>query len=668
MRWSVLGIPLTSRHIRYSRREVRRKMDNFDIAWVPDSDQAAATNTARFMRMHGIDTFDDLVERSSSDPEWFWAAVVDFIGIPFEKPYTIVRDNSRGNAWATWFSDGAFNMSRALVDRWAESDPDRIALRSLKESGEKRELSFGELLKRVELTAGALVDLGVGKGDAVAVYLPMSQEAVVSLLAVARLGAIFIPVFSGYGAEAVATRLQDPKPRVLVCANAFRRRGRLVEMKEVADHSIEISGGVDSVLVVDYVERNHTPMTEGRDAWWHEAVFKAEPAPPAQTFAEDPVIIAYTSGTTGRPKGAVHVQAGFTIQVIAEGAFQADLHPDDILMWVTDMGWIMGPWIVVAGLGNGAAVATFDGVPDYPDADRIWSVAEDLEVSMLGVSPTLVRALQPHGSELARKFDLSKLTRFGSTGEPWNPDPWWWLFDEIGEGTRPIVNISGGTEFGVCILSVNLLQGVKPTSLGSPSLGVDAEVYDSRGNPVRGEVGELVIRGSWPGMTRGFWGEPERFIETYWSKWDDTWVHGDWASVDEDGFWFLHGRSDDTLNIAGKRVGPAEIESAAVSLDEIVMAAAVGIPDEVKGEVIALFLVPAPGIDPDEDLRGAVVGAVEESLGKAFRPTSVRFVKDLPRTRSQKIMRRVVRAVATGEDPGDLTSLENPASLQELES
>ena len=642
-------------------------MDSFDIAWRPSPERAEATNTARFMKTHGIREFSELVDRSASDPEWFWAAVVDFIGIPFSEPYSIVRDTSRGHPWATWFPDGGFNMSTALVDRWAEVDADRIAIRSLKESGDLSEITFGELMEIVERAAGALAGLGVRKGDAVAVYLPMSTEAVVALLAVARLGGIFIPVFSGYGAEAVATRLENPRPRVLICADGFTRRGRLIEMKEVADRAVDVAGGIDRVIVLDYAGRERTPMTPGRDVWWHEVVATAPRTAAARTFAEDPVIIAYTSGTTGRPKGAVHVQAGLTIKLAQEGAFQLDVQRDDVLMWATDMGWIMGPWMVVAGLANGATIATYDGAPNHPGPDRIWEVASQLGLTILGVSPTLVRALQPHGAEEAHKHDLSRLKTIGSTGEPWNPEPWWWLFREVGEERVPIVNISGGTEVGACILSVNLLQGIKPTSLGAPALGMDADVYDESGRPVRDEVGELVIRGSWPGMTRGFWGEPDRYLATYWSRFEDTWVHGDWASVDDDGFWYLHGRSDDTLNIAGKRIGPAEIESVAVAHDEVIMAAAVGVPDEVKGESIALFLVPAPRVEPTPELTARLIGSLDDTLGKAFRPKTVQWVPDLPRTRSQKIMRRVVKAVALGTDPGDLTSLENPESLEGID-
>ena len=371
---------------------------------------------------------------------------------------------------------------------------------------------MARLPNRLPDSLGALADLGVRRGDAVAVFLPMSSEAIISFLAVARLGAIFIPVFSGFGADAVAARLVDPKPKVVICADGFERRGRLIEMKETADEAVEKAEGIDYVVVFSYAHRSEVPFDDQRDRWADELMGTASPAEAAMTYAEDPVLVAYTSGTTGRPKGAVHVHGGFTVKIAQEGAFQLDINSEDTLMWATDMGWIMGPWMVIAGLANGATVATYDGVPNHPTPDRVWEVVEALGVTVLGVSPTLVRALQPHGAQEARKHDLSKLRVFGSTGEPWNPEPWWWLFRDVGGSAIPIVNISGGTEIGACILSVNLLQGIKPTSVGGPSLGVDADVVDEEGRSVRDEVGELVIRGSWPGMTRGFWGEPDRYV------------------------------------------------------------------------------------------------------------------------------------------------------------
>ncbi len=356
------------------------------------------------------------------------------------------------------------------------------------------------------------------------------------------------------------------------------------------------------------------------------------------------------------------------MKLIQEGAFQLDIRPGDRHMWLTDMGWVMGQWTVVAGLGNGATVVTYDGAPNFPDANRVWKLAADHQLTSLGISPTFIRTIQPMGAGGARSYDLSSMRAFASTGEPWNPDPWWWLFREVGEERIPIVNLSGGTEIGACLLSVNLLQGLKPTSLGGPALGVAVDCFDTRGRPVRGAVGELVVTEAWPGMTRGFWNDRQRYLDTYWSRWPDIWVHGDWASIDEDGFWYLHGRSDETLNVAGKRLGPAEVESAIVEHPDVVMAAAIGVPDDVKGEAIVAYVVAAEGIATDGSFGDALADLVATALGKPFRPKAVIFVDDLPRTRSAKIMRRVIKARALGSEVGDLSSLENPAAVDAIES
>lgn len=637
------------------------------IVWELDAEARTRTRTAGFMRTHGIETYSELVTRSQDDPEWFWDEVVRFLGIPFSTPYEAVLDSSDGVAWARWFIDGKINLSEACVDRWAEVRPGAIAIISEHEDGTFEQLTFADLLDRTARLAAGLHDLGVEAGDVVAVYLPMSAEAVISLLAVARLGAVFVPIFSGYGVDAVATRIEEPRPAALICADGYRRHGRLVEMKEAADSAIERVGGVPAVIWAQLAGRPDTPTVPGRDHNWDDVIERSSPRPAAATDAEDPVLLAYTSGTTGRPKGAVHTHGGLTVKLAEEGAFQADVHPGDRIMWATDMGWIMGPWMVVAGLANGAAIVTFDGAPNHPSHDRLFEIAAKHRLSFLGISPTFVRSIQPHGSAAISRHDLSSLRAFGSTGEPWNPDPWWWLFSEIGGERIPIVNISGGTEIGACILSVNLLQGLKPVSVGGPSLGMAAEVLDGEGRPLRGEVGELAIMKPWPGMTRGFWGDAERYLATYWSRFDGVWVHGDWASIDDDGFWYLHGRSDDTMNIAGKRIGPAEIESAAIALPEVVMAAAIGIPDDIKGEAIAIYVVPAPNAATEaDDLAEMVADSVTEILGKSFRPKHVVVAGDLPRTRSAKLVRRAVKARALGEDPGDLSSIENPDSLDQI--
>jgi acetyl-CoA synthetase len=387
---------------------------------------------------------------------------------------------------------------------------------------------------------------------------------------------------------------------------------------------------------------------------------------PLEADAEHPYLLTYTSGTTGRPKGVVHVQGGFLVSITRETCYQADVHEGDVVHFATDMGWIMGPWTVVGVGALGATIVFAEGAPDFPP-DRLWRIVESERVTSLGVSPTLVRALLAYGSPRA---DLSSLRTFVTTGEPWNPGPYRFLFDEVGGGRVPIINCSGGTEVGACFLSPTPAGPIKECSLGGPALGMAMDVVDDAGTSLvgTGEVGELVCRKPFPGMTRGFWGEPERYLETYWSRLPGVWVHGDWASVDEDGYWFLHGRSDDTLNIAGKRIGPAELESAAVGHPAVREAAAVGIPHEVKGETAWIFACLLPGVEPTRELAADVATHVAAELGKAFKPERVVFVDSLPKTRSAKIMRRAVRAAALGSDPGDLSSLENPEALTAIEA
>jgi acetyl-CoA synthetase len=378
-------------------------------------------------------------------------------------------------------------------------------------------------------------------------------------------------------------------------------------------------------------------------------------------------MIAYTSGTTGRPKGSVHVHGGFLVKIAQEVAYQLDARVSDVIYWVTDMGWIMGPFEMVGGHAAGASVFMYEGAPNHPAPDRLWAMCAQHEVSVLGVSPTLVRALMPAGEDAVRAHDLSSLRILGSTGEPWNPEPYRWLARVVGDNRCPIMNLSGGTEVGACFLGQAPVVPTKVCSLGRPSLGMAIDVWDAEGKPVRGEVGELVCTKPWPAQTRGFWRNPERYLEAYWSRWPNAWVHGDWASIDDDGYWFLHGRSDDTLNIAGKRIGPAEFESAAVEHEAVVECAAVGVPDEIKGTAVWCFCIPAPGFDPDERLAVDVKASIARQLGKAFSPAQVRFVDELPKTRSAKILRRAIRAKVLGEDPGDLSSLENPSALAAIE-
>jgi acetyl-CoA synthetase len=374
-------------------------------------------------------------------------------------------------------------------------------------------------------------------------------------------------------------------------------------------------------------------------------------------------MLIYTSGTTGRPKGTVHTHCGFPVKSAQDMAHGFDLHADETMCWITDMGWMMGPWLVFGTLLSGAAMMLYDGALDWPGPDRLWDLVERHRITTLGVSPTLVRGLMQHGEASCRAHDLSSLRTLGSTGEPWNPVPWRWLFDVVGGGRLPIINYSGGTEVSGGIVSGNVLTPLKACAFGGPMPGMDADVVDDQGRSVRGEVGELIVRQPWIGMTRGLWHDPDRYIESYWSRWPGVWVHGDWAAVDDDGLWYILGRSDDTIKIAGKRLGPAEVESVLVGHASVVEAAAIGVPDEVKGEALVCFCVLKPSVVPSEALRGELGARVVSALGKPFAPRAVRFVSDLPKTRNAKVMRRVVRASVLGTDAGDLSSLENPSAV-----
>jgi acetyl-CoA synthetase len=638
-----------------------------DAVWRPSEEYIERANVTRFMRAHGIETYEELVERSQDDIEWFWDAVVRDLGIEFSTPYERVLDTSEGIPWSTWFVGGRINLAHVTCDVWAERTPDTVAVISEGEGGGVRRFTYRELREMADRLAHGLASLGVGERDAVGIFMPMAPEIVAATLACAKLGAIYLPIFSGYAGEAVATRLNDARAKVLITADGFLRRGNAVRMKEVADQAANLSPSLEKVVTWSRLGRDDLTWSN-RDVRWEELLASQPDRFETRALdSEHPLFIAYTSGTTGKPKGSVHVHGGFTVKIAEEVAYQGDVHPGEVLFWVTDLGWIMGPWEIVGAGALGATVLLYEGAPNHPQPDRIWDLVERHRVATLGISPTLIRALIPAGDEWVRKHDLSSLRIIGSTGEPWNPEPYMWLFREVGGERCPIINISGGTEIGACFLSPLPISDLKPTTLRGPALGMAVDVWGPDGKPVpRGEVGELVCTKPWPAMTRGVWGDPERYLQTYWSRWPDVWLHGDWASIDEDGFWFLHGRSDDTMNIAGKRLGPAEVESALTDHAAVAEAAAVGVPHAVKGESVWCFVIPNPGRSLDETLEKELKAIVAEHLGKAFTPDRVVFVEELPKTRSAKILRRAIRAALMGEDPGDLSSLENPTALEEI--
>jgi acetyl-CoA synthetase len=622
-----------------------------EVVWQPSSDVLGHANVSRLMRAHGFDDYWELQRRSQEDPEWFWPAAIADMGLEFSRPWERVVDVSRGPEWATWFLGGKLNVARNCVHRWAERRPDAIGAVFAGEDGSRRELTFAELSRDVTRLAEGLVSLGVEPGDRVAIYMPMSPEVAIASHACAHIGAVQVPIFSGFAAPAVAQRLQDSEAKVVITADRSLRKGRWLEMRETVGQAAAESPSVEHIVTWSRETGDWTGLDLGDGS-----------LAPLDVDSEHPYLLTYTSGTTGKPKGVVHVQGGFLVSIAREVGYQADGHEDDVILFATDMGWIMGPWTVVGGGALGCRLIFSEGAPDQPP-DRLWRLIEREHVTILGCSPTLIRALIPHGEPQA---DLSSLRTIVTTGEPWNPHPYRWLFEEVGGGRCPIINCSGGTEVGACFLSPTPVIPIKECSLGGPALGMAMDVVDETGRSLvgSGEVGELVCRRPFPGMTRGFWRDPERYLETYWSRIPGVWVHGDWASVDEDGYWYLHGRSDDTLNLAGKRIGPAELESAAVAHPAVAEAAAVGVPHDVKGESAWLFCVLKPGLEAEEEDVAARVAA---ALGKAFKPERVLFVSALPKTRSAKIVRRAVRATVLGEEPGDLSSVENPEALDEIE-
>ncbi|HZV78451.1 MAG TPA: AMP-binding protein [Candidatus Binatus sp.] len=640
-----------------------------DVVWTPTPEYVNDANLTRFMKRVGSGTLEELWAYARDDIARFYHELVSQLGLAWFTPYAQTLDLSRGLPFARWFVGGRYNASYNCLDRWVRAGrADQSALVWEGEDGAVREYTFGELLEAVCRLAGALRQLGVGRGDCVGIFMPLLPETAIALLAIGRTGAIAVPAFSGYGAPALATRLADAGAKVLLTVDGVWRRGKLVDMKAVADAALAEVPSVEHVLVFARTGADVNRVA-GRDLDWSEAVASAPAFVNAEhTAADEPYLLLYTSGSTGKPKGAVHGQAGFPVKVQIDNYLCFDVKPGDRMLWFTDMGWMMGPFLVLGALGLGASIMLYEGTPDYPKPDRLWEVVARHRVTHLGIAPTAIRSLMAHGDEWPAKHDLSSLRILGSSGEAWNPEPYRWFSKAIGGDRVPIINYSGGTEISGGIVGCYPVRALVPCAFHGPVFGVDADVVDESGKSVRGEVGELVIHQPWPGMTQGFWHDEERYLKTYWSRFPNVWVHGDWASVDADGYWFIHGRSDDTINVAGKRVGPAEYESAIVAHGGVREVAAVSVPDELKGESVVCLVVLRNGVAESETLRKELNGKVVADLGKPLAPKAVKFVDDLPHTRNGKMMRRVARARYLRSDTlGDLSALENPSSLEAID-
>jgi acetyl-CoA synthetase len=639
-----------------------------DLIWRPAPALLANARITRFIQRCGLPDLDALQARATADPAWFWEQVVADIGIDWYQPPQATLDLSGGTAWARWFRGARTNLAHDCVDKHvATHRRNKLAIVYEGEDGRIRKWTYRDLWVESNRLAHGLRALGVGKGDRVGIFLPLIPEAVAAIMAVAKIGAIFTPVFSGFAPSAAGSRLADAGAKVLITADGFTRRGKPVNMKAAADEAVALAPSIHRVLVV---RRSGIDVawTEERDLWYHDLLaeqprtFETERMDP-----EDPFMIIYTSGTTGKPKGAVHVHCGFPLKAAQDMSHCFDVGEQDVVMWFSDLGWMMGPWLIFGTLLLGSTMFLYDGAPDFPQPDRIWQMVETHGITHLGLSPTVIRALAPYGEHWPVRHDLSSLRILGGTGEPWNPEPYLWFFRNVGGGRCPIINYSGGTETSGGILGCVPTRPLKVCSFNTVVPGMGAAVLDEQGRPSPvGVVGELALTTPWVGMTRGFWQAPDRYTEAYWSRFPGVWVHGDWASVDADGFWYIHGRSDDTIKIAGKRVGPAEFESALVAHTAVAEAAAISIPHEVKGEAVVCFAVLKPGVTGSPALAQELKERVAADLGKPLAPEEVKFVTALPKTRNAKIMRRVIKAAFLGKEAGDLSTLENPDAVQEI--
>jgi len=644
--------------------------------WFPPKDLVQNANVSKFMEKNGFKSYAELVKKSQEEIKWFWGNVPTWLGLYWFKEPTEVYNAEKGIEWTKWYPDGKINVAYNAIDRIVNMGlGEKVAMIWVGEDGKVLEMKYREMQEKVNMLSNFFKEIGVKKGEVISIYAPISPEAVIGMFASFKVGAIANPIFSGYAPEAVAERLSSAGSKVLITSDGYYRRGKIINLKENADYALKLSKTNTKVLVSRRFSKLDVPWDDERDTWFDDAISgKRREFESEETFASDPALLMFTSGTTGRPKGAIISHAGTILQPAKEHFFNLDIKPgcekgyNDILWWISDIGWMMGPWQIIGAQILGATHFSLEGSLDYPKKDKVWELIERFKITHLGFAATAGRLLKSFGNDAVKTHDISSLRAFGNTGEPIDEDTWFWLIREVGEEKRPIINLSGGTEIFGCFLLPSPIVELKPTTLWGPGLGMSVEVFDDNGKPVRNRAGYLVATKPFPSMTMGLWKEPERYIEAYWSTFSGVWFHGDYALIDSEGFWYILGRADDVIKVAGKRIGPSEVETIINSHPSVAESACIGYPDAIKGEVIVCFAIPKPGADIGEKEVNEMKEMVSAKLGRPFKPSDIIKVKDLPRTRSGKIMRRIIRDVAKGYEVKVGSVIENPEAIEAIKS
>ena len=631
-----------------------------EIIWRPSKDLIENSKLTKFLNFSKTKDYDDLEKKSSSDPGWLWDNVIKFADLKFFKPYSKIMDESKGIPWTKWCVDGKTNIVLNCIDRHKDKDFfKQTFIFSEREDGEEGSITYEEFDKRISKVGNTLKNNGFKKGDVIALYMPQFIETYIAYFSILKIGCIVLPLFSGYGSKAVIERLNISKAKgIFTVDKTFRKSKEIRMFDQIKDELYQVNS-LEKIFLLG--------NDKGKKIFnWSNFENVSDKLKTEEMNAEDPAIIHFTSGTTGKPKGCVYTHIGLIAKMAFDEGILADFKQTDIHFCMADMGWMVGSKSATIASSHGAKMIIAEGVPDFPNELRFWKLIEKYKVSWIELSPALIRNQMTKDEILFKNLNLDSLRIVCTGGEPWTEKPWKWLFEFIGKSKVPIMNSAGGTEVSGSILHCCLHRPFKVGSFNAPIPGMSPDIVDPKGEKVSADqMGELVMRKSSIGLTKSLWNDDERYIQNYWKVIKkDLWVHGDLASKDKDGHWYLHGRSDDTIKVSGKRIGPSELESVIVKSGKAKEVAAVGIPDERKGSKIILSIVP---LENEKNLKENLFSdLIIKDLGKSFKPDRIIFVKDLPKTRNMKIMRRVIKSCLINEDPGDISTLLNPESVEEI--